>query len=90
MKELFRHKQFVKDMRKIRLTDGQAAKLFVYVAHLLKSEKLPIESRDHALQGNWQDFRELHLGGDSLLIYMLDTKRVCLTRLGSHAQLFNM
>ena len=90
MKELFRHKQFVKDMRTVRLTDGQAAKLFLYVAQLLKNEKLPPESRDHALQGKWQDFREFHLGGDTLLIYTINDKRVYLTRLGSHAQLFKM
>lgn len=90
MKILFRHKQFIKDMRSVRLTDGQASKLFVYVANLLKDELLPVESKDHALQGKWQDFRELHLGGDTLLIYTTDEKRVCLTRLGSHVQLFKM
>jgi len=77
-------------MRSVRLTDGQTAKLFLYVAHLLKNEMLPAESKDHALQGKWQDFRELHLGGDTLLIYTADDEKVCLTRLGSHAQLFKM
>jgi len=90
MKTLFRHKQFIKDMRNVRLTDGQATKFFIYVANLLKDEVLPAESKDHALQGQWQDFRELHLGGDTLLIYKTDDKKVYLTRLGSHAQLFNM
>ena len=66
MKTLFRHKQFIKDMRAVRLTDGQTTKLFLYVANLLKDEALPAESKDHALQGKWQDFRELHLGGDTL------------------------
>ena len=90
MRKLFRHKQFIKDMRSVRLTDGQAEKLFVYVAALLKTEVLPAESKDHSLQGKWNDFRECHLGGDTLLIYKLDEKSVCLTRLGSHAQLFKM
>jgi len=35
MKKLFRHKQFIKDMRTVRLTDGQASKLFIYVARIL-------------------------------------------------------
>lgn len=90
MKTLFRHKQFIKDMRSVRLTDGQVTRLFLYVASLLKNEQLPAKSKDHALQGKWQDFREFHIGGDTLLIYTADEKRVYLTRLGSHAQLFKM
>jgi mRNA interferase YafQ len=88
MKSLSRHKTFIKDLRNVRLTDSQATKLFLYVAKLLNDESLPPEAKDHALQGEWGDFRELHLGGDTLLIYQTDEQRVCLTRLGSHAQLF--
>jgi len=75
-------------MRNTRLTETQATKLFLYVAKLLNDESLPPEAKDHALQGEWNDFRELHLGGDALLIYQTDEQHVYLTRLGSHAQLF--
>ena len=88
MRILSRHKMFVKDLRNFRLTDTQATKLFLYVANLLNDEPLPPEANDHVLQGEWSDFRELHLGGDSLLIYQTDEQHVYLTRLGSHAQLF--
>ncbi len=88
MKTLSRHKTFIKDMRNIRLTETQATKLFIYVANLINNEVLPPEAKDHALQGEWKDFRELHLGGDTLLIYRVDEQQVYLTRLGSHAQLF--
>lgn len=88
MRSLLRHKTFAKDMRNIRLTDTQAGKLFLYVAALLKGESLPPEAKDHPLQGEWGDFRELHLGGDTLLIYKVDDHHLYLTRLGSHAQLF--
>lgn len=88
MKNLCRHKNFIKDLRNVRLTDSQATKLFLYVAKLLNDESLPPEAKDHALQGEWGDFRELHLGGDMLLIYQTDGQTVYLTRLGSHAQLF--
>lgn len=88
MKTLSRHKTFIKDMRTVRLTDTQATKLFLYVAKLLNNEFLPTEAKDHALQGEWSDFRELHLGSDTLLIYQADEEYVYLTRLGSHAQLF--
>ncbi|PKM10176.1 MAG: type II toxin-antitoxin system mRNA interferase toxin, RelE/StbE family [Gammaproteobacteria bacterium HGW-Gammaproteobacteria-3] len=88
MKTLSRHKAFIKDMRTIRLAETQATKLFLYVATLLNDGALPPEAKDHALQGEWSDFRELHLGGDMLLIYQTDEQHVYLTRLGSHAQLF--
>ena len=88
MKTLSRHKTFIKDMRTVRLTEAQATKLFLYVAKLLNDEPLPPEAKDHVLQGEWSDFREMHLGGDVLLIYQTDEKYIFLTRLGSHAQLF--
>ncbi len=89
MKTLSRHKTFVKDMRNARLTEGQFTKLFLYVADLLNGKSPPPESKDHSLLGEWQDFRELHLGGDVLLIYKSDEKTVYLVRLGSHSQLFS-
>ena len=88
MKTISRHKTFINDMRNIRLTETQATKLFLYIAKLLNEESLPIEAKDHTLQGEWNDFRECHLGGDMLLIYQTEKHTVYLTRLGSHAQLF--
>lgn len=88
MKTISRHKTFIRDMRNVRLTDTQATKLFQYIARLLNDGPLPPEAKDHALQGEWNDFRELHLGGDSLLIYQTDAQYVYLARLGSHAQFF--
>ena len=88
MRKLNRHKSFIKDARNVKLTDQQSTKLFLYVSALLKGEKLPPESRDHSLNGKLSDFRELHVGGDTLLIYSLDDDFVYLARLGSHAQLF--
>ncbi|EOS8056838.1 type II toxin-antitoxin system YafQ family toxin, partial [Enterococcus hirae] len=42
--------------------------------------------KDHALQGNWKGFRELHVQSDWLLIYKIDGKKLILTlvRAGSH------
>jgi len=88
MRRLFRHKQFKKDFLKVRSTDQQTEKLFLYIAALLEEKTLPPESRDHPLTGEWRDFREFHLGGDLLLIYKLDGDRITLARIGSHAQLF--
>jgi mRNA interferase YafQ len=51
---------------------------------------LPAEWKDHALKGDWGDHRECHVGGDFLLIYMLDEKAnlVVFTRAGTHSELF--
>lgn len=46
---------------------------------------------DHALTGEWSDNREMHLGGDFLLIYKIYEEKnlVMLVALGTHAELFN-
>ncbi|VAX09554.1 hypothetical protein MNBD_GAMMA26-342 [hydrothermal vent metagenome] len=72
----------------MRITDTQATKLFLYITMLLKNEALPKIARDHSLQGEWIDFREFHIGGDTLVIYKTNDQNVYLARVGSHAQLF--
>ena len=88
--KLRRHKQFVKDLRKVRLTDEQFQKFVKYLNLLLEGEPLPPEARDHELIGNWQGFREFHLGGDLLVIYYRKEKELILVRIGSHSQLFRI
>ena len=68
--KLKRHKQFLKDWNKTKLTDGQFAKR-VHFSDCLQLEKpLPPVSKDHAFSGEYQDCREFHLGGDMLVIYL--------------------
>ena len=51
---------------------------------------LPAQYLDHALQGQWQGFRECHVGGDFLLIYEIqDDDAVVFTRAGTHSELFS-
>ncbi len=50
----------------------------------------PLERRhhDHALSGEWRDYRDCHLKPDLLLIYQKSGADVLrLVRLGSHAEL---
>ena len=50
---------------------------------------LPPEYMDHALSGDWADFRECHVGGDFLLIYQLPAgSGVIFARAGTHSELF--
>ncbi|OTN93524.1 hypothetical protein A5804_002894 [Enterococcus faecium] len=51
-----------------------------------EQEVLKTKYKDHALQGNWKGFRELHIQPDWLLIYKINGKKLILTlvRIGSH------
>lgn len=54
-----------------------------------EQEVLRTKYKDHALQGNWKGFRELHVQSDWLLIYKIDGKKLILTlvRAGSHGKI---
>jgi mRNA interferase YafQ len=51
---------------------------------------LGAEWKDHALKGEWSAHRECHVGGDFLLIYLLDTEAgsIVFVRAGTHSELF--
>ena len=51
-----------------------------------EQEVLRTKYKDHALQGNWKGFIELHVQSDWLLIYKIDGNKLILTlvRTGSH------
>lgn len=83
-----RHKSFIKDFKKITLSDSQFNKFIAFISALQDHKPLPEESLDHALNGNFQGYREFHLGGDMLVVYKrLDTE-VTLVAIGSHNQIF--
>ena len=84
-----RHKTFVKDFKKVPITDGQFEKFIQFINCLREDLPLLEESKHHALNGEYSDCREFHLGGDTLVIYLVNTdKEAILLRIGSHAQLF--
>ena len=75
-------------MVKVKIPDTQYSKFIIYIALLLEGKTLPEESRDHMLKGEWQGHREFHLGGDMLLIYLMNEESLILVRIGTHSQLF--
>lgn len=83
-----RHKTFVKDFKKVLITDGQFEKFIQFINCLREGMPLPEGSKDHALNGEYSDCREFHLGGDTLVIYLVLENVAILMRIGSHAQLF--
>ena len=62
---------------------------------LIANDKpLPAQWQDHALVGDWAGHRECHVGGDFLLIYIIDESvkpsgMVVFTRTGTHTDLFS-
>ncbi|MEN9432533.1 MAG: hypothetical protein RLZZ422_122 [Pseudomonadota bacterium] len=81
-------KTFLKDSKKVSLSDKHFTKFVQYLSALSLGEVLPEESKDHALVGNWEGYREFHLSGDVLIIYKVTEGEIILTRMGSHSQLF--
>ena len=91
MRKIERTTRFKRDYR--RESKGQYAQIlstnFVEVVKSLIADA-PLEERhrDHALTGNWADYRDCHLRPDLILIYRKpDNKTLQLVRLGSHSEL---
>jgi mRNA interferase YafQ len=58
------------------------------VQALALDQPLAERFHDHALQSNWQGFRDCHIRPDLILIYAKpDAETLQLVRLGSHAEL---
>jgi mRNA interferase YafQ len=57
------------------------------IADLLSDSPLPSHYKDHALTGNWSDYRDCHLKPDLVLIYQITDHALILVRLGSHGEL---
>lgn len=88
--KLRRHRTFIKEFKKAKLADAQFEKFIKFANILIKGEMLPAESKDHSLLGEYQDCREFHIGGDMLIIYLVNSKtdETILLRIGTHSQLF--
>ena len=79
---------FRRDINNLRFSNEHYVKYVIYLSKLLSKELLPPEALDHALKGEWQDFREFHISGDLLVIYRIDGDVVSLARIGTHSELF--
>ena len=86
--KLFRTKIFLKEYRKLIMSDQHYAKYLEYVTLLLKKQTLPPQALDHNLKGDYQRYREFHISGDLLVIYIVEDEYLKLIRIGTHAQLF--
>lgn len=71
---LKRTKTFLKDSKKVSLSDKHYTRFVHYLGLLAQQELLPEESKDHALKGEWGAYREFHVSGDVLVIYRINTE----------------
>ncbi len=71
------------------MSNQHYSKYITYLSLLLDEVSLPVEAKDHPLQGQYQDTREFHISGDLLLIYIATATELILIRIGSHSQLFD-
>lgn len=86
--KLFRTKIFLKEYKKLSMSDQHYSKYVEYVTLLLKEQTLPPESLDHNLKGEYKNYKEFHISGDLLVIYIIEDGFLKLIRIGTHAQLF--
>lgn len=58
------------------------------ISALANDQPLAEKQRDHALTGDWKDYRDCHIKPDLILIYRKQDDTVLqLVRLGSHSEL---
>lgn len=87
-------KEFLADWQRLSRNGRYDMKKLKTVMMLLiaNDEPLGSEWKDHALTGNWANYRELHVGGDFLLIYRIEAlskfDMIVFVRAGTHSELF--
>ena len=82
--------KFKKDL-KLAIKRGYNIKLLDdVVSKIAAQEKLDEKYKDHALSGEYNDFRECHITPDWLLVYQIIENELILflSRTGTHSDLF--
>jgi len=81
--------QFKKDFKKItKLSIPEIIEVGHVISTLQKSLILDAKYVDHALVGNWHDFRDCHIKPDFVLIYRIHETYLQLARIGTHNDVF--
>lgn len=95
LREVVHSKSFNVDWSRLTESGRYDMKLLKEVMLLLVAgdAPLPPEYKDHPLKGDWEGFRECHIGGDFLLIYKITIRgrheTVGFVRTGTHSDLFD-
>ena len=91
MRRSERTKAFKRDFRRVNATPRHQDlnNLLPAILTLLATDTpLPAKYVDHALRGEWKDFRDCHVKPDLILMYRkIGSEAMQLVRLGSHSEL---
>ncbi len=82
-------RRFLRDARLAKKRGCKLEKLEAIITALAGGEQLAPSLRDHALSGDWHEFRDCHIEPDWLLIYKLEAGQLLLARTGTHSDLFS-
>lgn len=87
--EIYRSKKFKRRLKK--LPKAEILLVLDIIEKLANDEVLEPRHKDHALSGEFSDFRECHIKSDLLLIYQKNINTITLVcvDVGSHSNLFN-
>ena len=92
MRTIKRSTAFKRDLRRISTSPRYRSAVGVLqglLEALAADTPLSPANKDHALSGNWIDYRDCHVRPDLVLIYRkIDDDVLYLARLGSHSNLF--
>lgn len=91
--KIFSTTQFKKEYKKYLNNEKKILKIDATIALLKKGgiENIPQHMRPHPLTGNYNRHLECHIESDLLIIWIQydeEEKKIILTRLGSHSELF--
>ena len=81
--------RFENDLKKAKKRNKDFDKFKEVLKLLIEEKPLSPKLKDHALTGEYKDFRECHIEPDWLLIYQKDSENIYLARIGSHSDLFD-
>jgi mRNA interferase YafQ len=89
MREVFQQSQFKTDLKRVsRSGRYKLEDVLDVITKLASDEPLAERHRDHALIGEWKDFRDCHIKPDLVLIYQKPNDKILqLVRIGSHSEL---
>lgn len=90
MLDIISSNRFKRDL-KLAIRRGYKIELLdEVVSKLAEGQALDVKHKDHALTGDYKDFRECHITPDWLLIYRIMENELVLllSRTGTHSDLF--
>lgn len=90
MKILRYSKECKRDLKKLASMPEvlMSAEMIEVMYSLQNDLALPKKYKDHALSGEWANFRDCHIKNDLVLIYQIQGEEIYLARLNTHSEVF--